>query len=120
MTNVSRKFSDVNDLDVINAAKNYNNGQDSVMNIATGELLVILDWHGQLVACGYEERKAVLIVERRWDFADVVHSLSHSISSYAMKNVIALVARVNMERAWGVDSNMTLDATLKLMASFGE
>jgi hypothetical protein len=116
MTNVSRKFSDVNELNVINAAKNYNIQQNSVMTISTGELLVILDWHGRLVACGFPERNAVLIVERRWDFEDVVHSLPQSISSIAMKNVISLVARVNMERAWGIDEGMTLAETLMLMA----
>ena len=115
--NVSRKFSDVNDLDVINAAKNYNNGQSSVMTISADKLVVVIDWHGRLVACGYPDRQAILIVERRWDFADVVHSLQQSISSVAMKNVIALVARVNMERAWGVDEGMTLAETLDLMAN---
>jgi len=115
--NVSGKCSDVNDLDVVNAAKTYNNNQTSVMTISTDKLLVIIDWHGLLVACGYPDRNAILIVERRWDFNDVVHSLPQSISSVAMKNVVALVARVNMERAWGVNEGMTLAETLQMMAN---
>jgi len=34
-----------------------------------------------------------------------------------MKNVVALVARVNMERAWGVNEGMTLAETLQMMAN---
>jgi len=92
-------MSDISDLEVIHAARNYEK-TDCIVNFASSMLTALIDWHGQLVAVGFPDRQHLLVVERRDDFHDVVHSINRSIASHDMKKRLGVIANSNMKRVW--------------------
>lgn len=79
--------------------KVHNEHQRSVMDFGS-ELDVLIDWHGKVVACGYPDKENVVIVERRDDFDDIVHTLPQSIRSVGVQNLLRVVVHMNMVRGW--------------------
>tara|TARA_B110001452_G_scaffold103172_1_gene85592 strand:- start:1768 stop:2142 length:375 start_codon:yes stop_codon:yes gene_type:complete len=100
----------VDDLTLIRTMKIHNETQSSVMDFG-GELVVLLDWHAKVVACGFPDKDSVVIVERRDDFNDVVHTLPQSIHSDGVKNLLRAVVHLNMVRRWS-EGEMSLSNLL--------
>jgi hypothetical protein len=96
----------INDLTLVRTVKVHNEHQSSVMDFGS-ELDVLLDWHGKVVACGYPDKDKVVIVERRNDFNDIVHTLPQSIRSVGVRNLLRVVVHMNMVRGWA-DGEMSL------------
>jgi hypothetical protein len=89
----------IDDITLVRTVKVHNEHQRSVMDFGA-ELDVLLDWHGKVVACGYPEKDKVVIVERRDDFNDIVHTLPQSIRSVGVQNLLRAVVHMNMVRGW--------------------
>ena len=96
----------INDLTLIRTVKVHNEHQSSVIDFGA-ELDVLLDWHGKVVACGYPDKDKVVIVERRGDFNDIVHTLPQSIRSVGVQRLLQVVVHMNMVRGWA-DGEMSL------------
>ena len=75
---------------------------------------VLIDWHGLLVACGFPDKDQVVIVERRADFQDVVHTLPQSIRSNGVRNLLRVVVEMNMKRVWE-DGDASLASLLVML-----
>ena len=102
-TQVDAHTGPVNDLILIKTVQKHSEQLD-----------VILDWHGKVVACGYPDKEQVVVVERRDDFNDVVHTISQGIRSDGVRSLLRLVTQINLRRGWS-------DATplLQLMQALG-
>lgn len=105
----------MNDLQVVQAAKTYND-DTSVINFSTDKLTVQLDGHGKLLACGYPDKALVFIIERRWDFDDIIHMHHQSINSVAIDNILQIVNHMNMVRGWE-DGEMSFSKLLEDLGS---
>ena len=100
----------IDDLTLIRTMKVHNEHQSSVMDFGA-ELDVLLDWHGKVAACGYPDKDKVVIVERKADFNDIVHTLPQSIRSVGVRNLLQVVVHMNMTRGWA-DGEMSLASLL--------
>jgi hypothetical protein len=109
-TQVDAHTGPVDDLVLIKDVQKNNEQQSSVMDFGA-ELDVVLDWHGKVVACGYPAKETVVVVERRDDFNDVVHTLSHGIRSERVRRFLRLISEINMVRGWS-NGDMSLSQLL--------
>lgn len=105
-THLRANAGPIDDLTLVRTVKVHNEHQSSVMDFGA-ELDVLIDWHGKVVACGYPDKDKVVIVERRSDFNDIVHTLPQSIRSVGVRNLLQVVVHMNMVRGWA-DGEMSL------------
>lgn len=104
----------VSDILVVETVRKHNESQSSVINFGS-QMDVLLDWHGKLVACGYPDKDCVVIVERKDDFNDVVHTLPQSIRSDGVRNLLQVITHMNMTRAWGAGENSLASLLVSLV-----
>lgn len=105
-TQVDAHTGPVNDLILIKTVQKHNEQQSSVMDFGA-ELDVVLDWHGKVVACGYPDKEMVVVVERRDDFNDVVHTLSQGIRGDGVGDLLRLVTEINLVRGWSHEMSLS-------------
>lgn len=103
----------VDDLAIVRTTKRHNEDTSSVVDFGA-QMDVLIDWHGCLVACGFPDKDQVVIVERRADFQDVVHTLPQSIRSNGVRNLLRVVVEMNMKRVWE-DGDASLASLLVML-----